>query len=52
MTDDEQAEAEAWADVGRRINALADELTALGWVVEVQWRRPLGTVRVTIRDRP
>jgi hypothetical protein len=40
---------EAWADVGRRVNAMADELTAVGFDVAVRWDRPHGRVDVTIR---
>lgn len=41
---------ELWADVGRRINALATELDTLGLVVVVTWDRPHGRVAVIIRE--
>lgn len=40
---------EAWADVGRCVNGLADDLTAKGFDVVVTWDRPHDRVAVIIR---
>lgn len=50
MTD--RPDNETWAGVGRRVDALAAELTAEGWEVAVRWDRPKNQVWVQIGPRP
>ena len=53
MTDDGPDAWAAWADVGRRLDALAEELTGYGFSVSVRWDRPHGHVVLVVRgDEP
>jgi hypothetical protein len=38
-----------WARVGRMLDAMADELTDLGWHVVTTWDRPHNRVTVDVR---
>lgn len=49
-TDDELAEAAAWAELGRRIDAFVTELEEVGLFVTVRWDRPNGNVMLRITD--
>lgn len=46
MTDDE-----AWAEVGRRVQAFVADLEAAGLAVTETWDRPHGQVRIVIAER-